>query len=129
MRGSTVLTGKRSSAFARKALCIAGLMAMLMTLDGCFFFRSKPDPRAQDMTTQLTPGMTPEDVLMAVGPPQRRGQNLFDKRKEYWIYEFVNEQKKKKKRENGAQDNALAAELQLMFDRGKLVNWNLVSRN
>jgi hypothetical protein len=121
--------GKRSFVFDRKALCIAGLMAMLMTLDGCFFFRSKPDPRAQDITTQLTAGMTPEDVLIAVGPPQRRGQNLFDKRKEYWIYEFVDEQKKKKQRDNGTQDNALAAELQLMFDRGKLVNWNLVSRN
>lgn len=127
MCGDTVVTGNRSSAFTHTAVCVVGLMAVLLIFNGCFFFRSKPDPRVQDITSQLTPGMTLEEVLISVGAPQRRGQNLFDKRKEYWIYEFVDEQKKK--RGNEVEDNMLTAELQLMFDRGKLVNWNLVSRN
>jgi outer membrane protein assembly factor BamE (lipoprotein component of BamABCDE complex) len=128
MSERTVLTDQRSPAPAWKAACIVGLLAALLTLEGCFFFRSKPDPRVQEVTSQLSEGMTQEEVLIAVGSPQRRGQNLFDKRKEYWIYEFVSEQKKRKKRGSGEEENALVAELQLMFDRGKLVNWNVVSR-
>jgi hypothetical protein len=65
-----------------------------------------------------------------VGPPQRRGQNLFDKKKEYWIYEFVSQQQKEKKRSRNAerdgQEPVLESELQLLFERGKLVNWNVV---
>jgi outer membrane protein assembly factor BamE (lipoprotein component of BamABCDE complex) len=123
------LIGPRSSVSARAAAWVAGLVAVLLMVDGCFFFRSQPDPRVQAITRQLTPGMTPEEVLTAVGPPQRRGQNLFDKRKEYWIYEFVDASKRKKKRGGGEEDNQPGSELQLMFDRGKLVNWNLVSRD
>jgi outer membrane protein assembly factor BamE (lipoprotein component of BamABCDE complex) len=128
MGGSTVLTDRRSYTLAGKAACVASLLAMLLTLDGCFFFRSKSDPRVQDITSRLAPGMTPEEVLLAVGSPQRRGQNLFDKRREYWIYEFADEDKKKKEG-NGAEASQLTAELQLMFERGKLVNWNIASRN
>lgn len=110
--------------------CALGLFAVLLTLQGCFFFRSKPDPKAQEMTSRLSPGLTTIEVLELVGPPQRRGQNLFDKRKEYWIYEFVKDQKKSKKRSSTAERNGqgtvLASELQLLFERGKLVNWNVV---
>jgi outer membrane protein assembly factor BamE (lipoprotein component of BamABCDE complex) len=123
------LTGEQSCTCARQAASIVALVAVLLTLDGCFFFRSKPDPRVREVTSQLASGMTPEEVLTAVGSPQRRGQNLFDKRKEYWIYEFVDERRKKKKRDNGAEESEPVAELQLMFERGKLVNWNVVSRN
>jgi outer membrane protein assembly factor BamE (lipoprotein component of BamABCDE complex) len=114
------------------AVYAAGLLAVLLTLDGCFFFRSKPDPRVQELTNHLEPGLTPEEVLRLIGPPQRQGQNLFDRRKEYWIYEFVSEQKKKRRRgrevENH-QEPVLQSELQLLFDRGKLVNWSHVPRN
>jgi outer membrane protein assembly factor BamE (lipoprotein component of BamABCDE complex) len=82
------------------------------------------------MTSRLNPGLTTDEVLELVGPPQRRGQNLFDKRKEYWIYEFVKEQKKSRKRsrsaERNGQETVLESELQLLFERGKLVNWNVV---
>jgi outer membrane protein assembly factor BamE (lipoprotein component of BamABCDE complex) len=112
---------------------VAGLLAVLLTLDGCFFFRSKPDPRVQELTKRLEPGLTPDEVLSLIGPPQRQGQNLFDRRKEYWIYEFVSEQKKKWLRRRDAEKNGqepvLQSELQLLFDRGKLVNWSHVPRN
>lgn len=126
MRESTALTGQRSLAFAREVGCVIGLLAVLLTLEGCFFFRSKPDPRVQEVTSQLTEGMTQEEVLIAIGSPQKRGQNLFDKRKEYWMYEFPSEQQKRKKRGNEEEENTLVAELQLMFERGKLVNWTVV---
>jgi outer membrane protein assembly factor BamE (lipoprotein component of BamABCDE complex) len=109
----------------RAAAGLAALFAMLLSLEGCFVFRARPDPRAQALASQLTPGMTQEEVLLAVGPPQRRGQNLFDKRKEYWIYEFAAEPSQKKRRDDEA---APATELQLMFERGKLANWSVVSR-
>jgi hypothetical protein len=70
--------------------------------------------------------------LGLVGPPQRRGQNLFDKRKEYWIYEFSKEVKKKgrsRDENGGAPETVLESELQLLFERGKLVNWNVISHN
>jgi outer membrane protein assembly factor BamE (lipoprotein component of BamABCDE complex) len=114
----------------KTAWYILGLCAILFTLDGCFFFRSKPDPKIQEMVSRLSPGLTPEEVSGLIGPPQRRGQNLFDKRKEYWIYEFVKPQKKKRPRSGDAdretQETVVQSELQLLFDRGKLVNWNVV---
>jgi hypothetical protein len=74
--------------------------------------------------------MTIDEVLALLGPPQRRGQNLFDKRKEYWIYELGKEETKKKKRPPDAdrnhQEPVVTSELQLLFERGKLVNWNVV---
>jgi len=113
-------------------LYVAGLLAVLLTLDGCFFFRSKPDPRVQELTKHLEPGLTPDEVLSLLGPPQRQGQNLFDRRKEYWIYEFVAEQKRRWRRgrdaEKNGQEPVLQSELQLLFDRGKLVNWSHVPR-
>jgi len=113
----------------KTATCVLGLFAVLLTLEGCFFFRSKPDPKAQEITSRLSPGLTTDEVLELVGPPQRRGQNLFDKKKEYWIYEFVKQQKSKKRsgdaNRNG-QQTVLDSEVQLLFERGKLVNWNVV---
>ena len=115
---------------SKTAICILGLCAILFTLDGCFFFRAKPDPKAQEMASRLSPGLTPEEVSGLIGPPQRRGQNLFDKRKEYWIYEFVKQQQRKRSRSGDAggdnQETVVQSELQLLFDRGKLVNWNVV---
>jgi outer membrane protein assembly factor BamE (lipoprotein component of BamABCDE complex) len=116
----------------KTATCLLGLCATLLILDGCFFFRAKPDTKVQEMANRLSPGMTVEEVLGLVGPPQRRGQNLFDKRKEYWIYEFSKEVKKKgrSRDENGsAPETVLESELQLLFERGKLVNWNVISHN
>ena len=114
----------------KAATCVLGLFAILLTLDGCFFFRSKPDPKAQEITSRLSPGLTTDEVLELVGPPQRRGQNLFDKKKEYWIYEFVKQQKKSTQRSGDAsrngQETVLDSEVQLLFERGKLVNWNVV---
>jgi outer membrane protein assembly factor BamE (lipoprotein component of BamABCDE complex) len=81
------------------------------------------------MTSRLSPGLTTDEVLELVGPPQRRGQNLFDKRKEYWIYEFVKQQKPKRRSrdaERNGQETVLESELQLLFERGRLVNWNVV---
>jgi hypothetical protein len=115
----------------KTATYLLGLCAVLLALEGCFFFRSKPDTKIQEMTSRLSPGLTTTEVLELVGPPQRRGQNLFDKKKEYWIYEFVTEQKKKKKRSGDAdrddREAVLSSELQLLFERGRLVNWNVVS--
>jgi hypothetical protein len=112
------------------ALCWLGLCTVLLGLDGCFFFRSKPDTKVQEMTNRLSPGMSIDEVIDLVGPPQRRGQNLFDKRKEYWIYEFVKEQKPKKRRSRDADrdgvETVVESELQLLFERGRLVNWNVV---
>jgi hypothetical protein len=106
-----------------------GLLAVMLTLEGCFFFRSKPDPKAQEITSRLSPGLTTEEVIDLVGPPQRRGQNLFDKRKEYWIYEFVKEQKGSRRSTTASrngQEKVLDSEVQLLFERGRLVNWNVV---
>ena len=115
------------------ATYVLGLFAVLVVLNGCFFFRSKPDTKIQEMTNRLSPGLTTDEVLDLVGPPQRRGQNLFDKRKEYWIYEFVKPQKKTKSRfgdaDRDGQEMVLESELQLLFERGKLVNWNVVPIN
>jgi outer membrane protein assembly factor BamE (lipoprotein component of BamABCDE complex) len=116
----------------KTATCLLGLCATLLILDGCFFFRAKPDTKVQEMANRLSPGMTVEEVLGLVGPPQRRGQNLFDKRKEYWIYEFSKEVKKKgrsRDENGGAPETVLESELQLLFERGKLVNWNVISHN
>lgn len=113
----------------RTVTCVLGLFAVLLTLEGCFFFRSKPDPKAQEITSRLSPGLTTEEVIELVGPPQRRGQNLFDKKKEYWIYEFVKERKGKKRSGNASrngQERVLDSEVQLLFERGRLVNWNIV---
>jgi hypothetical protein len=109
--------------------CVLGLFAVLLTLEGCFFFRSKPDSKAQEITSRLSPGLTTEEVLELVGPPQRRGQNLFDKKREYWIYEFVKQQKSKGRSGNASRNGqgvVLDSEVQLLFERGKLVNWNVV---
>jgi outer membrane protein assembly factor BamE (lipoprotein component of BamABCDE complex) len=120
------------SPIPKTATCVLGLFAVLLTLDGCFFFRSKPDPKAQEIASRLSPGLTTDEVLELVGPPQRRGQNLFDKRREYWIYEFVKQQKSKKRsgdaNRNG-RETVLDSEVQLLFERGKLVNWNVVPMN
>jgi hypothetical protein len=108
---------------------VLGLFAVLLTLEGCFFFRAKPDLKAQEITSRLSPGLTTEEVLELVGPPQRRGQNLFDKKKEYWIYEFVKQQKGKSRSGDASrngQATVLDSEVQLLFERGKLVNWNVV---
>ena len=116
----------------KAAICALGLLTVLLTLNGCFLFRSKPDTKVQEMASQLSPGLTTDEVLDLVGPPQRRGQNLFDKRKEYWIYEFVKPQKKKSRSGDADRDGqgpVLASELQLLFERGKLVNWNVVPIN
>ena len=114
----------------KTASCLLGVCAVLLTLAGCFFFRAKPDTKVQEMASRLSPGMTTDEVLDLVGPPQRRGQNLFDKKKEYWIYEFSKEVKAKKRRSgdgnNSAPETALESELQLLFERGKLVNWTVV---
>jgi outer membrane protein assembly factor BamE (lipoprotein component of BamABCDE complex) len=116
---------------SKTASCFLGLFAVLIMTEGCFFFRSKPDnTKVQEMASRLSPGLTTTEVLELVGPPQRRGQNLFDKKKEYWIYEFVSQQQKEKKRSRNAerdgQEPVLESELQLLFERGKLVNWNVV---
>jgi outer membrane protein assembly factor BamE (lipoprotein component of BamABCDE complex) len=120
----------RSPLTRKTATCMLGLCTLLFTLDGCFFFRAKPDPKAQEMASRLSPGLTPEEVSGLIGPPQRRGQNLFDKRKEYWIYEFAKQQKKKRSRASDAsgdnQEMVVQSELHLLFERGKLVNWNVV---
>jgi outer membrane protein assembly factor BamE (lipoprotein component of BamABCDE complex) len=111
------------------ATWILGLFAVLLTLEGCFFFRSKPNLKAQEITSRLSPGLSTEEVLELVGPPQRRGQNLFDKRKEYWIYEFEKQQKGKSRSGNASrngQETVLDSQVQLLFERGKLVNWNVV---
>ena len=116
----------------KTATCLLGLCATLLILDGCFFFRPRSDTEVQEMASRLSPGMTVEEVLGLVGPPQRRGQNLFDKRKEYWTYEFSKEVKKKRRSpdDNGsAPETVLESELQLLFERGKLVNWNVISHN
>jgi len=113
----------------RTVTCALGLFAVLLALEGCFFFRSKPDLKAQEITSRLSPGLTTDEVIELVGPPQRRGQNLFDKKKEYWIYEFVKEQKGKKRSGNASRNGqkpVLDSEVQLLFDRGRLVNWNVV---
>ena len=113
----------------RTVTCVLGLFAMLLSLEGCFFFRSKPDPKAQEITSRLSPGLTTDEVLDLVGPPQRRGQNLFDKKKEYWIYELATQQKSKKRSDTASrngQGRVLDSEVQLLFERGKLVNWNVV---
>jgi hypothetical protein len=76
--------------------------------------------------------MTAEEVLELVGPPQRRGQNLFDKKKEYWIYESTKQVKKKRRSRDGdsnAPETVIESELQLLFERGKLVNWNVIPHN
>jgi outer membrane protein assembly factor BamE (lipoprotein component of BamABCDE complex) len=115
------------------ATCLLGLCLVLFTLDGCFFFRAKPDTKVQEMANRLSPGMTSAEVLELVGPPQRRGQNLFDKKKEYWIYEFSKEVKKKKRRsvdgDSNAPETVVESELQLLFERDKLVNWNVIPHN
>jgi outer membrane protein assembly factor BamE (lipoprotein component of BamABCDE complex) len=131
---SRVMPSQRQlPAFLNLAVYVTALLAALLTLDGCFFFRSKPDPRVQELTSHLEAGLTTDEVLSLIGPPQRQGQNLFDRRKEYWIYEFAREQKKKRRRGNDAENNSqepvLQSELQLLFDRGKLVNWSHVPRN
>jgi outer membrane protein assembly factor BamE (lipoprotein component of BamABCDE complex) len=132
MLWSVLPTQRRSALISpvpKFATCLLGLFAVLLTLGGCFFWRSKPDTKVQEMTSQLSPGMTTDEVLALVGPPQRRGQNLFDKRKEYWIYEFAKDQKKKKRSRDADRDNqemVITSELQLLFERNKLVNWNVV---
>jgi outer membrane protein assembly factor BamE (lipoprotein component of BamABCDE complex) len=117
----------------KTATCLLGLCVVLLTLDGCFFFRAKPDTKVQEMANRLSPGMTSAEVLELVGPPQRHGQNLFDKKKEYWIYEFSKEVKKKKRRsvdgDSNAPETVVESELQLLFERGKLVNWNVIPHN
>jgi hypothetical protein len=111
------------------ATCVLGLFAILLSLEGCFFFRSKPDAKAQEITSRLSPGLTTAEVLELVGPPQRRGQNLFDKKREYWIYEFVKQQKVKNRSDNAnrnGRETVVDSEVQLLFERGRLVNWNVV---
>jgi outer membrane protein assembly factor BamE (lipoprotein component of BamABCDE complex) len=112
-------------------ICLLGLCTVLLSLNSCFMFRSKPNSKAQEMTNRLSPGLTTDEVLALVGPPQRQGQNLFDKKKEYWIYEFAAPQKKKRKTpprdtDGTPPDTTVVSELQLLFERGKLVNWNVV---
>jgi hypothetical protein len=116
----------------KTAPCVLGLFAVLLTLEGCFFFRSRPDSKAQEITSRLSPGLTTEEVLELVGPPQRRGQNLFDKKKEYWIYELAKQQKGKGRSGDASRNGrgtALDSEVQLLFERGRLVNWNVVPLN
>jgi outer membrane protein assembly factor BamE (lipoprotein component of BamABCDE complex) len=114
----------------QSVISLLGILVVFLTLNGCFFFRTKPDTRVQEMANRLSPGLTTEEVFELVGSPQRRGQNLFDKKKEYWIYEFTKEVKNKKKRPRDSNGNTpetvVESELQLLFERGKLVNWNVI---
>ncbi len=111
---------------------LAALLTVLLTSAGCFFFRAKPDPRGQELMSRLSVGLSPEEVLTRLGPPQRRGYNLFDKKKEYWIYEFTSAQKRGKRAREADQDGdkkAPGSELQLLFEQGKLAAWDHVLRN
>jgi outer membrane protein assembly factor BamE (lipoprotein component of BamABCDE complex) len=121
-----------TSPLQKTATCVLGLFAVLLTLEGCFVFRSRPDSKAQEITSRLSPGLTTEEVLELVGPPQRRGQNLFDKKKEYWIYEFAKQQRGRGRSDDASRNGrgaALDSEVQLLFERGRLVNWNVVPLN
>ena len=110
---------------------IAGLLAVLLTLAGCFLFRSKPDDGAQQLTSRLSLGMSTEEVLSQLGPPQRRGNNLFDKKKEYWFYELASTQQAKKQKRAADRDGQVGppgSEVQLVFERGKLLGWDHITR-
>src|SRR5918912_4530329 len=116
---TTALRPRPFSSIPRRATSVVGLLAVLLTIGGCFFFRSKPDARVQELTSQLSPGLTMDEVFTRVGPPQRRAQNLFDKKKEYWIYEFVSDQHKKKRGEGAERDGREStpdSELHMMFE-------------
>lgn len=118
-----------------RVLAVAGLLVGLLTLDGCALFRSKPDAKAKELMSRLNVGLSPEEVLGRIGPPQRRGQNLFDKKKEYWIYEFASAPKRPWKwpwsrSADGEQpEKPPASELQLLFERGTLAGWDHVIRH
>jgi len=114
-----------------KTAFLAALLTVLLTLGGCFLFRAKPDARAQELMSRLSLGLTAEEVLSRLGPPQRRGLNLFDKKKEYWIYEFAIAKRGKRTRDadRDEEKNAPASELQLRFEQGKLAAWDHVPRN
>ena len=58
----------RFSPLPKSAACALGLFAVLLTLEGCFFFRSKPDTRAREITSRLSPGLTTDEVLELVWP-------------------------------------------------------------
>lgn len=111
---------------------VPGLLIMLLTLAGCWLVRSKPDDGAQQLMSRLNLGLSAEEVLSRLGPPQRRGYNLFDKKKEYWIYELTSDEKGKKKTRDVERDGpgrASGPELQLLFERGKLAGWDHFPRN
>ena len=125
----------RSSPPSITPIAVIGLLVALLSLGGCFLLRSKPDPRAQQLMSQLQVGLTPDEVQGRLGPPQRHAQNLFDKKKEYWVYEFADGQKKKKKKwfwsrstEPEDPEKPPASEVQLLFERGKLAGWDHVPR-
>ena len=118
-----------------RVLAVAGLLLALLTLDGCTLFRSKPDAKARELMGRLNVGMSSEEVLSRIGPPQRRGQNLFDKKKEYWIYEFASAPKRtwkwpwSRSTDHDETEKPPASELQLVFERGKLAGWDHVIRH
>ena len=58
----------------RTVTCVLGLFAMLLSLEGCFFFRSKPDPKAQEITSRLSPGLTTDEVMNLLGHPNVAGR-------------------------------------------------------
>lgn len=127
----------RYSPPAMTVIPLAGLFLALLTLDGCFLMRSKSDPRVKELMSRLNVGMTHDEVLSRLGSPQRRGQNLFDKRKELWVYEFPGEPKKKKRNwllfwrrsaEPEEPERPPGSELQLQFERGTLAGWTHVPR-
>ncbi|MBI3328068.1 MAG: hypothetical protein HYZ81_15375 [Nitrospinae bacterium] len=122
----------RSFSLPRWVTSVAGLLAVLLTLGGCFLLRTKPDDGAPELTSQLSLGMSAEEVLGRMGPPQRRGYNLFDKKKEYWIYTLASDQKGKKQiraAERDGQGSASSSELQLLFEGGKLMGWDHFTRH
>ena len=107
----------------------SGVIRRASDSGGLFLLPLQARHESPEITSRLSPGLTTDEVLELVGPPQRRGQNLFDKKKEYWIYEFVKQQKSKKRSGNASrngQETVLDSEVQLLFERGKLVNWNVV---
>ncbi len=118
-----------------RVLALAGLLLAILSLDGCTLFRAKPDAKAKELMSQLNVGLTPEEVLGRIGPPQRRGQNLFDKKKAYWIYEFASAPKRtwkwpwSRSTDGEPAETPPASELQLLFEQGALAGWDHVMRH
>ncbi|MBI3328620.1 MAG: hypothetical protein HYZ81_18195 [Nitrospinae bacterium] len=86
--------------------------------------------------SRLNVGLSPEEVLSRIGSPQRRGQNLFNKKKEYWIYEFASAPKRtwwkwpwSRSTDRESTETPPGSELQLLFEQGTLAGWDHVIRH